>query len=50
MMSVRTDSLKIEFFRDMTLCNWIVTDFWGNTVSSSGGSKYWRKIFGHSDP
>jgi len=26
MMSVPTDSLRIQFFWDMTLCNWIVTD------------------------
>jgi hypothetical protein len=32
MMSVPTDSLRIQFFRDMTLCNWIVTDILSQNI------------------
>ena len=50
-MSVPTDNLRIQFFWHMTLCNWIVSyRYFEVTKYHLGGSKYWRKIFGHSDP
>lgn len=48
-MSVPTDSLRAQFFWDMTLCNWIVS-YWHFELTMFWGSKYSRKITGHSDP